>query len=113
MTKRVGACLTCRKRKSSRNMHAGVLAAVSSASRPWETVAIDTVSAKSSKAGYTKILTILDTFSRYVITVPLKSTTAEEVSKALMADLFCVFGRPDKFITDDGSEFLNSALAGR
>ena len=110
VTKWVGACLACRKRKASRNMHAGVPAAVSNASRPWETVAIDTVSAKSSKEGYTKILTILDTFSRYVITVPLKSTTAEEVSKALMANLFCVFGRPDKIITDDGSEFLNSAL---
>ena len=91
-------------------MHSGIPATVSNASRPWETVALDTVSAKASKEGYCKILTVLDTFSRYVITAPLKTTTAEEVSKSLMHNLFCVFGRPDTLLTDDGSEFLNSAL---
>ena len=106
----VKACLACRKRKTPRDMHSGIPATVSNASRPWETVALDTVSAKASKEGYCKILTVLDTFSRYVITAPLKTTTAEEVSKSLMHNLFCVSGRPDTLLTDDGSEFLNSAL---
>jgi hypothetical protein len=110
IAKWVAACLTCKKRKTPRNMHAGVPSAVSTSTRPWETVALDIVSAKPSKEGYVKILTILDTFTRYVITVPLKSKTAEEVSKALMNNLFCVFGRPDNILTDDGKEFINGAL---
>ena len=110
VAKWVAACLACKKRKTPRNMHAGAPSAVSTATHPWETVALDIVSAKPSKEGYVKILTILDTFTRYVITVPLRSKTAEEISKALMNSLFCVFGRPDSILTDDGKEFLNTAL---
>ena len=107
----VAACLACRRRKTPRPMHAGHPGAVSTAKRPWDTVAIDVVSASAtSKDGYTKVLTVLDLFSRYVLAIPIRRARAAEVAGALFTNLFCVFGKPRRIHSDDGREFMNETL---
>ena len=107
----VQSCLACRRRKTPRNLHAGVPGAVSVATRPWQTVAIDVVSASTKSAeGYTKILTVMDLFSRYVMAIPLKRARAKEVGGALFSNLFCRFGKPERIHSDEGREFVNKAL---
>jgi hypothetical protein len=108
----VQACLACRRRKTPRQMHAGEPGEVSNATRPWQRVAIDIVSATTtSQDGCTKILTMIDLFTRYVIAVALRRATAKDVGTALFEHLFCRFGKPKSVHTDDGSEFINAALA--
>ena len=107
----VRACLACRRRKTPRQMHAGEPGEVSNATQPWQRVSIDIVSTTTtSQEGYTKILTMIDLFSRYVITVALRKATAKEVGTALFEHLFCRFGKPKSIHSDDGSEFINAAL---
>lgn len=107
----VAACLTCRRRKTPRPMNAGEPGEVSIATRPWQVVAIDIVSASVKAAsGCTKILTILDLFTRYVVAVPLRKANTKEIGGVLFAHLFCRFGKPDRIHSDDGKEFMNKAL---
>ena len=103
----IKSCLVCKLRKTPRNAHAdpGI---VTDAPHPWHTIAIDIVSPKVETAeGYTKILSIIDLFSRWVLAIPLKKANARQVSRALFKEVFCIFGKPKKIISDNGSEFLN------
>ena len=111
VTRWVAACLACRRRKTPRPMNAGEPGEVSVATRPWQVVAVDIVSASvKSAGGHTKILTILDLFTRYVIAIPLRRANAKEVGGALFTHLFCRFGKPERIHSDDGKEFVNGAL---
>lgn len=107
----IAACLACRKRKTPRPLSVGHPGAVSNATRPWEKVSIDVVSVGvTSKGSYTKILTILDLFTRYVMAIPLRSADAPEIGDALFEHLFCRFGKPSHIHSDAGREFVNKAL---
>lgn len=106
----VAACLACRRRKTPRPMHAGDPGQVSTAQRPWQVVSIDIVSATHTQSGYSKILTVLDLFTRYVLAIPLRRATAREVGGALFTNLFCRFGKPERIHSDEGKEFVNKAL---
>ena len=112
MRRWIAACLACRRRKTPRPLRAGLPGRVSTATRPWQVVAIDIVSAAATSAeGYTKILTIIDLFTRYVIAIPLKKANASEIGGALFSQLYCVFGKPERVHSDEGREFVNKALA--
>jgi hypothetical protein len=64
--------------------------------------------AKRFNDGYRYFLVVIDIFSRYLWTKPLKSLKAEETKTALLEILE---GRkPMKFRTDLGSEFKNSSV---
>ena len=92
-------------------MHAGEPGVVSNATRPWDTIAIDIVTpSKPSKEGYTKILTIIDLFSRWVLALPLRKATAIEIGNALFRHVFCMFGKPGQMLSDEGSEFINETI---
>jgi hypothetical protein len=111
LDKWIQSCLTCKRRKTPRPLNAGRPGTTCNAQSPWDTVAIDIVSASSaSKGGYTKILTIIDTFTRYVLAIPLRRATAEEIGSALFRELFCKYGKPKRIHSDEGREFVNHAL---
>ena len=107
----IGACATCVKRKATRNLHVAELGRTTRAQNPWETIAVDIVSpSKKSSEGYTKILTVLDVFSRWVLAIPLRKADAHEIGEALFKHVFCQFGKPRTVLSDQGSEFVNKAL---
>ena len=111
VAKWINACLTCARRKRTRNMNAADPGRASNAEYPWHKIAIDTVmTGQRSKDGYTVILTILDVFTRWVLAIPLRKATGDEVSKALFKHVFCMFGKPKEVISDNGSEFMNSTV---
>ena len=59
----------------------------------------------SSKSGEQYILSIIDSFIKYLILVPLKDNTASTVSKALYERVVGYFGCPRKLLSDRGKEF--------
>ena len=63
--------------------------------------------ASKSKAKY--ILVILDRYTKYVVTVPLKDMTAAIVANAIVEERIMRYGAPDVLRTDQGSNF-NSDL---
>jgi len=92
-------------------MHAGLPGRVYTAIKPWDTIAVDVVSPKEVSAeGYTKILTVIDIFSRWILAIPLRKADAPEIGQALFKHVFCQFGKPRRVLSDKGTEFANKAL---
>ena len=64
--------------------------------------------AKTSGAKY--ILVLTDYFTKYVVSVPLERTTAEDVARAIVENWVLTFGAPDCLHTDQGSNFCSELL---
>ena len=107
----IAACHVCNTRKTPRPKYAGMPAVVTQARRPHHTLSIDLVSAtEEDNTGHKYILTILDIFTRYIITVPLRTKKAREIADSLFERVFAIKGRPIRIQTDQGSEFVNAGL---
>ena len=60
--------------------------------------------------GYRYVMTVIDVFTRYLVTVALKSKEAIEVARALYNKVVCVHGVPTTIVTDQGTEFVNNIM---
>ena len=100
----IAACHVCNTRKTPRPKHAGIPAVVTQAKRPHHTLSIDLVSAaEEDNTGHKYILTILDIFTRYIITVPLRTKKAREIAESLFERVFAIKGRPRRIQTRGSS----------
>lgn len=63
-----------------------------------------------SDNGFRYVMTIIDVFTRYLITVPLMSKEAREAARAFYVNVTCVHGVPQTIVTDQGIEFINSIM---
>ena len=77
---------------------------------PLETLSIDIVCDFPPYRGYTKILTIVDTFTRWLWLVPLRTKTAKEVGDAIYQHVILEHGRIKHILSDRGTEFVNNIL---
>ena len=106
----VRSCVPCLRRKSPRPLRAGLAQSMSS-SHPWHTAAIDFVGpCPESPDGNVWILTIIDTFTRWPIAIPLPNRKASTVQRALHDHLFSVYGFPTRLLSDRGKEFIDAGL---
>ena len=80
--------------------------------RRGELVAVDvlTITPRSS-AGHTKVLVIADAFTRWCVAVPIADETAATVATELYTKWFCVFGPPEKLLSDRGRTFTGDVIA--
>jgi transposase InsO family protein len=91
-------------------MRAG-LTEVIQATRPNEVWAIDIVGRMNeSNAGNQWILTMIDCFTRWPITVAIRNRTQETVMEAIYEHMVTARGRPDKIVTDQGKELVGAAV---
>ena len=51
------------------------------------------------------VLTMLDSFSRFAVAVPLPNKTAQTVTRAMTAHWLAPYGRPKAIYSDLGKEF--------
>ena len=56
------------------------------------------------------VLTMIDVFSRFVLTVPIPNKQPKTVAQAVFTNLICVFGLPETILTDQGTEFVNNGI---
>ena len=56
---------------------------------------------------------IVDAFSHFVVTVPIKQNNAQNAVNSLLHHWYTKFGSPVYLITDRGSEYINSEFANR
>ena len=54
---------------------------------------------------------VIDAFSHFVVTVPMKSNNAKTAIKTLLHHWIIKFGPPIYFVTDRGSEYVNKEMA--
>jgi hypothetical protein len=111
VTRWIRACLVCRRRKTPRPLHAGQPRSNPLPPYPWHTAAIELVGPLNETiAGDKYLLTILDTFTRWVIAVPIRSKESHVVADALYRNLLTKHGCPSVIYSDQGTEFVNAGL---
>jgi hypothetical protein len=77
----------------------------------FDQVAIDTIGPLPvSEDGHKYILTIIDTFSRWVELIPLKDLEGETAAKSIL-QYIGHYGTPCSFLTDNGTQFVNKTVA--
>ena len=107
----IRSCLVCIKRKATRQLDSDPPGSVSTATAPHQEIALDLIEASTTSIdNYRYILSIMDLFTRYATTVALKTKTAKEVAQALFKHLFTKMGRPQRFRSDKGKEFIAKGL---
>lgn len=74
----------------------------------WQIDLIDMQKHSRDNSGYKYILICIDTFSKYAWSQPLRTKTAEDVTKALKKILSDGKRAPKNIQSDDGKEFFNS-----
>ena len=77
------------------------------ADAPMDHICVDcAVNLPESEAGYKHVLIVVDLATRFLMTMPLKSMTMEELSEKLYL-IICLFGPPKIMQSDNGTEFVN------
>ena len=106
----VKKCLACISRKVSQPNHGEMY--IQLYQEPWETVGIDLIGPfpETIGASYKYVLTVVDFFTHYTITVPLQNKAAKTVAEALFQNVLAVHGCPKQFMSDRGTEFLNAII---
>ena len=74
-------------------------------------ISMDTKSPRNpSSAGYAFTHVIVDAFSHFVVTVPIKSNNAKSAVKTLLHHWITKFGPPIYLVTDRGTENINAEM---
>ena len=78
-------------------------------SQPMEFIAMDLIGEfhPASSKGNRYALTVICMLTGFTFCIPLKNKTAEEVVKAYLNHICCIFGPSRKILTDNGTEFKN------
>ena len=81
----------------------------SAPAQPMEFIAMDLIGEfhPASSKGNRYALTAICMLTGFTFCIPLKNKTAEEVIKAYLNHICCVFGPSKKILTDNGTEFKN------
>lgn len=104
-------CKFCTAAKMTANNKTG-LRTTRTVWEPWFEICIDLFGGlPRTSDGYKHILTVADTFSRWVEFLPLKTTTADEVADTLVQEIFCRFGVPRRILSDRGAQFTSSLMS--
>lgn len=105
-------CVTCRRTKSTSPAKQGLMQPYF-CSQPRDVVHLDIVGPLVvSTQGYKYILTMRCRFSRWTAAAPLSSITAEAVCDVFLREWIYRYGTPRCIITDRGTQFTSSLLAG-
>ena len=79
---------------------------------PMEFICMDLVGPihPPSSRGNKYVLTVIDMLTGFTIAVPIKDKNPETICKAYRDNVYCVFGRSSRMLTDNGSEFKNKEM---
>ena len=104
------ACLVCAKRKKRRRFGTTEPGTMKT-SAPWDVCAIDIVGPLYETSGKHRwVLTMIDCFSKYPIAVPLQTTDAGEVARALFEHLIANHSCPKVILSDNANNFCGKVM---
>ena len=106
----VQSCLQCQKKGDLKKGQRHTFATVPDG-YPFQRLSLDFVGPlPKSKRGNVMILTIKDTFSRWIEAFPIKAATAEAVAHTLEKEIFPRFGYPEALHSDRGTQFTGHLM---
>lgn len=105
-------CEVCKSSKPSNKIQNALMGNQRKTDRPWQMLQIDFIGPlPRSKHGFSYILVVVDTFSKFVRLCPLRNANAKSTIKFLEEGVFLLFGTPAILISDNGSQFTSTEFA--
>lgn len=105
-------CDVCKAVKNTNLNQRAPMGSYREAKHPWRVVSTDYIGPlPRSKLGNKWILSIVDSFSKFVIVKPMKDSTSPTTCKLIEENLFLTHGVPEKLISDNGSQFESNIFA--
>ena len=78
---------------------------------PFQKISVDFVGPlQPSSKGNTHILTVKDSFSRWLEAYPTRDTTSKNIASILSRNIFCRFGMPEQIHSDQGPNFVSKLI---
>jgi len=106
----VKGCATCQKRKQHRRNNYGTFKSKIS-EFPWERACMDLVGPLPESDNHNRyILTIVDTFSRWPIAIPLPNKETSVIAEAIYKNLICIHGCPKELFSDQENNLMAEAI---
>ena len=104
-------CIKCQESKLVRKKVRLPLIITDTPTKALEKVSLDYYGPlKVTQKGNEYILTMQCLLTKFVVAVPLSETTALATAKALVNNLFCVYGIPVSILTDQGRNFISHVM---
>jgi len=108
IVKHVRNCIECQKSKATRSHRRSTVTPIFF-TKPWDVVGLDLFGPlPKTTSGNKHVLTVIDTFTRFVQFIPLKVADADEVVRAINDRIIPIFGVPKRFHTDNGTQFTST-----
>ena len=102
-------CEICKAIKPSNQIHKAPMGNFREPLRPWHMIYLDFIGPfPRSKTGNSYILTVVDSFSKFVHAHPLRLATSKQLIKFLRNNVFLIFGVPEIVVSDNGSQFVSN-----
>jgi hypothetical protein len=103
-------CEVCQKVKQGKNLKLK-LKIRDTQRETWETIYLDVLGLLSaSEESHKYILSCQDNLSKYLIAIPLREQTVEEVSEKFLENVLLLYGLPQSTVTDQGGNFMSDVF---
>ena len=107
----IQSCMTCMKHKHTQKKDRAPFTPPQPPNAPFQHFYFDILGQfKTTKRGYTYVLTCIDAFSKFVELIPLRNITAHTVAEAIFERIICTFGCFQTISSDRGTQFSNNLL---
>jgi len=98
----------CKRAHVPRDRTPGLLQPLPIPERPWQHISMDFKSCPPSRKGFDAVLVIVDRLGKRPISIPChKTTTARDLAKLFIANVYRYYGPPETIVSDRGPQFIS------
>lgn len=102
----VRGCKICAAHKPEQKPSLGHIVSHPKPNQPWEVISTDLMGPlPTSKRGFKYILVVTDYLSKFCLVYPLRSASAEMITRIIEEQVFLLFGVPRILICDNGPQY--------
>lgn len=103
----VRRCVVCCRYRHGPHMKQGKLQSAQGCT-VWQKIHIDLTGPHvKSRNGFVYLLTVICSFTKYLVAVPLRDKTAKAVAKAIVRHVYLLYSAAELVVHDQGREFCN------
>ena len=107
----VDGCAVCQQTKIDTHPTIVPIQPTQIPQRPFQYLTMDFIVKLPVSDGYDSILMITDQFTKAIVTIPcVEKINAAQTADLLIKRVFCIYGIPDKIISDRGPQFASQCM---
>lgn len=105
-------CHTCRRTLVPRDPPPGLLQPLPIPERPWQHISMDFKSFPKDRNGFDMAFVVIDRLGKRAYSIPCqKTTTAKDMARLFISNVYRTHGPPDTIVSDRGPQFVSEFWA--